>query len=176
VLPLDRNRDALRSLRRRAETLGAVILPPLQADATRPLPLQTSVTFHQVLLDAPCSGLGVLRRHPEAKWRLRPEDLVPLARAQAALLRGLASRVRPGGSLVYAVCTLTPEEGPAQVAAFCREHPGFRPEPPPDTAVGWSPLLADPAPSRLPEGTAVTPRPDRHGLDGFFMVRLRRTG
>ncbi len=176
VLPVDRNRDALRSLRRRAETVGAVIQAPLQADAARPLPLGASVTFHRVLLDAPCSGLGVLRRHPEAKWRLRPEDLGSLAHAQAALLRGLAPRIRPGGWLVYAVCTLTPEEGPAQVAAFCREHPEFRPEPPPDRPVGWAPLLANPSPPGLPEGTAVTPRPDRHGLDGFFMVRLRRSG
>jgi 16S rRNA (cytosine967-C5)-methyltransferase len=176
ILPLDRNQHALRTLTRRALTLGMVTLPPLQADAQAPLPLRGTETFHRVLLDAPCSGLGVLRRHPEAKWRLSPADLVELANRQEALLYALADRVRPGGLLVYAVCTMNPEEGPARVVSFCRTKPEFRPEPPPAGALDWSPLLADPAPDGLPAGAAITTRPDRHGLDGFFMVRLRRSG
>src|SRR5206468_1794744 len=82
-------------------------------------------SYDRILLDAPCSGLGVLRRHPELKWRRRPEEVTELARLQARLLAALAPRVRPGGLLVYAVCSFIDEEGPAQVEAFLRARPEF---------------------------------------------------
>ena len=74
--------------------------------------------YDLIVLDAPCSGLGVLRRHPDAKWRLVPEAVPRLAALQAKLLDAVAKRLAPGGSLIYAVCTFTRAEGPAQVAAF----------------------------------------------------------
>jgi 16S rRNA (cytosine967-C5)-methyltransferase len=104
-----------------------------------------------VLLDAPCSGLGVLRRHPELKWRRRPEDLDALAALQARLLDALAPRVAPGGLLVYAVCTFTDAEGPRQVARFVDAHGDF--------SVEGEPLRTWPH-----EGEA----------DAFFAARLRR--
>ncbi len=70
------------------------------------------------MLDAPCSGLGVLRRHPDAKWRLTPDTVPRLAALQAQLLDAVVPRLAPGGSLVYAVCTFTRAEGPDQVAAL----------------------------------------------------------
>jgi len=81
--------------------------------------------FDIVVLDAPCSGLGVLRRHPEAKWRMTPSDLPVLRSTQERLLDQMAACVRPGGHLVYSVCTFTSAEGPEQAAAFLGRHPVF---------------------------------------------------
>jgi 16S rRNA (cytosine967-C5)-methyltransferase len=87
--------------------------------------LPLAPAYDLVVLDAPCSGLGVLRRHPEAKWRLSSADVAELAALQARLLDACAARVAPGGVLVYAVCTFTEREGPRQVAAFLERHPEF---------------------------------------------------
>lgn len=76
--------------------------------------------YDLIVIDAPCSGLGVLRRHPDAKWRLRPDAIARLAKLQAQLLDAVAARLAPGGTLVYAVCTFTRAEGPDQIAAFAR--------------------------------------------------------
>ena len=126
--------------------------------------------FHQqfdlVLVDAPCSGLGVFRRHPDARWRLEEEDLVAQAGRQRAILRGPARAVRPGGRLVYSVCTNEPEET-EEVAASFRE-PGFVP-------------IRDGG--ALPEGAKRYLKPDGSlritpgdGLDGFFAVSWRKEG
>jgi 16S rRNA (cytosine967-C5)-methyltransferase len=141
--------------------LGARI-HTLRADLTQP----SSETYDRILLDAPCSGLGVLRRHPEARWRLREDQIASLADLQARLLRALAARVRPGGVLVYSVCTFTDEEGPAQLAAFLRAHPDFAVEPPHDP--GFAPFLAS--------DQTLRTWPHRHDADAFFAVRLRRGG
>ena len=105
-----------------------------------------------MLLDAPCSGLGVLRRHPEAKWRRAPADVAALAALQARLLDALAPRVRPGGVLVYSVCTYTDDEGPRQLARFLDRASR-------DFAVDGEPLRT---------------WPHRDDADGFFAVRLVR--
>jgi 16S rRNA (cytosine967-C5)-methyltransferase len=110
-----------------------------------------AAAYDRVLLDAPCSGLGVLRRHPEAKWRRTPADAAPLASLQAKLLDALAPRVRPGGVLVYSVCTYTDEEGPAQLARFVAAHPAF-----------------------TVDGDPLRTWPHRDDGDGFFAVRLVR--
>jgi 16S rRNA (cytosine967-C5)-methyltransferase len=123
------------------------------------------------LIDAPCSGLGTLRRHPEVKLRRTPQDVDNLARLQAKLLDRVAQSVNPGGLLVYAVCTLTPEESDEQVDRFVAAHPGFRPEPPPS---GWALPAAD-ADCLDARGRLFTP-PHRTGTDGFFAVRLRKDG
>jgi 16S rRNA (cytosine967-C5)-methyltransferase len=107
-----------------AHRLGHKSIHPVEADLTSPS-AALAPTYDRVLLDAPCSGLGVLTRHPEAKWRPRP-DTTQLAAIQARLLEALATRVRPGGILVYSVCTFTDEEGPARIAAFLAAHPDFR--------------------------------------------------
>lgn len=94
------------------------------ADGTRPLPL--SVRFDKILLDAICSGTGTLRRNPEIRWRLRAEDLARLAGLQLSLLDNAAELVKPGGILVYATCSLEPEENEQVVERFLSSHPGFR--------------------------------------------------
>ena len=126
--------------------------------------------FHQqfdlVLVDAPCSGLGVFRRHPDARWRLEEADLGVQACRQRAILRGAARAVRSGGRLVYSVCTNEPEET-EEVAASFRE-PGFVP-------------IRDGG--ALPEGAKRYLKPDGslritpgNGLDGFFAVSWRKEG
>jgi 16S rRNA (cytosine967-C5)-methyltransferase len=82
-------------------------------------------TYDLIVLDAPCTGLGVLRRHPDAKWRLKPDDVPRLAALQRQLLDAVVARLAPGGTLIYSVCTFTLAEGPAQVTALI-ERTGLR--------------------------------------------------
>jgi 16S rRNA (cytosine967-C5)-methyltransferase len=82
--------------------------------------------FHRILLDAPCSNTGVMRRRVDLRWRIRPEEIERLRRTQLALLREAAARLRPGGTLVYSTCSLEPEENRQVVDEFLREHPPFR--------------------------------------------------
>jgi 16S rRNA (cytosine967-C5)-methyltransferase len=112
-----------------------------------------------VLVDAPCSGTGTWRRNPEARWRLTPERLDRLTGMQARLLEIAASLVRPGGRLVYAVCSVLPEEGAEQAAGFSVLHPD------------WRPLPLD-----LPgaDGATALLTPLRHGCDGFFIAGWQR--
>jgi 16S rRNA (cytosine967-C5)-methyltransferase len=117
-----------------------------------------------VLVDAPCTGTGTLRRHPDARWRLRPEDVEALSRVQARILDGAARSVAPGGLLVYSTCTLEPEENRKQVGAFLEQNGDFRLEAP---AGGGGGLDAQGFLEVLPWVT---------GFDGAFAARLRRTG
>ena len=115
-------------------------------------------------MDAPCSNLGVLRRNPDAKWRRRPEDFATLVPVQLEILTAAADLVRPGGVLVYATCSLEPEENEEVVASFRARRPDFVP---------------DPLPPAVPEACRAAPdvlrmTPDRHGSDGFTAHRLRR--
>lgn len=137
------------------------------ADATKPLPFLAEESQDLVLLDAPCTGLGTVQRHPEIKLRRDAGDPARLAALQARLLDRAAGYVRPGGRLVYAVCTWTPEEGPGQVEAFLARHPGYALDPPAaPPAAPWAQVL---------DGAgALTTWPHRDGTDGFFAVRLRR--
>ncbi len=100
-----------------ARRLGLSSIRPVHGDLTDPrTPLETG--YDVIVLDAPCTGLGVLRRHPDAKWRLLPTDVARLAAIQRSLLDAVAPRLAPGGSLIYSVCTFTRAEGPDQVRAF----------------------------------------------------------
>ena len=143
--------------------LGAALVEPRLADA-RALADVLGPTCDRVLVDAPCSNLGVLRRNPDAKWRRRPDDFVTLAAAQAAILDAAGELVRPGGVLVYATCSLEPEENEAVVAGFRARRPDFVPDALPP---------AVPAACRAaPDVLRMTPH--HHGSDGFTAHRLRR--
>jgi 16S rRNA (cytosine967-C5)-methyltransferase len=164
VLALDTRRAGLARLAREAERLGLGGIHIAAADARFP---PSSHRFDAVLVDAPCSGLGTLRRHPEAKWRRRPEDVPRLAALQKALLDQLAPLVAPGGVLVYAVCTLTREEGEDVVRDFLAGHPGFGVEP-------ADRVLPRSACELVGADGLLRTFPHRHGLDGFFAARLAR--
>jgi 16S rRNA (cytosine967-C5)-methyltransferase len=118
------------------------------------------------LLDAPCTGTGTFRRHPDARWRLKTSDLAVMAALQRALLRSAAELVKPGGLLIYSTCSLETEENDAQVESFLRDVPGWQLEPPPEGAV----------PADVLDAGRLRVLPQRHGTDGAFAARLRRVG
>ena len=117
-----------------------------------------------VLLDAPCTGTGTLRRHPDGRWRLRPEDLVSLSTLQRELLDSAAQLVARGGLLVYATCSLESEENEVQVESFLKRYPQFNIE---------SGAVADP--DLLHADGTLRALPHLHGYDGAFAARLRRS-
>ena len=121
----------------------------------------------RILVDAPCSGLGTLRRHPERKWQQEEAALPALARLQLELLRGVAPLLKPGGLLVYSTCSLEPEETEGVIETFLRESPDFASDDSRDT------LPATMAGLLVPGG-ALRTWPHRHGLDGFYAIRLYR--
>ena len=128
-------------------------------------------TFDAVLLDAPCTATGTLRRNPEALYALGPAEIAKLADVQHRLLDAAAARVKPGGRLVYCVCSLEREEGETQILAFLRRNPEFALTPADADAVGApSEALAEEGWLRLHPGQW----PERGGLDGFFVARLER--
>jgi len=158
-------RDTFR-LRRLHENLARLQLEVevVQADAATWIP---PVPLDAVLLDAPCSATGTIRRHPDVARLKRPRDLIEMTAGQDRLLAGAAAMLRPGGRLIYAVCSLQPEEGPARVATV----PGMRPDP-------FTPAELDGVATALtPQGTLRT-HPglwaDRGGMDGFFAARFVR--
>ena len=131
------------------------------ADALRPPIAQCDA----VLIDAPCTGTGTFRRHPDGKWRIRPEDLAALTALQADILDAAAPLLRPGGMLVYSTCSLEPEENALQVRAFLdRQHGGFRLVPP----SSWHDE------TQLTEDGMLLMLPHRHGFDGAFAARMVR--
>ena len=131
--------------------------------------------FDAVLLDAPCTATGTIRRHPDVAWTKRASDLDALAELQRRLLDKAATLTRPGGRLVYCTCSLEPEEGERQVEAFLARNGDFarsavRPE-----EVGGLPEAVTPAGDlrTLPSHLSDAPE-GRTGLDGFFAARLLR--
>lgn len=166
-----RLREALENLRRwlQRERLSDANLQvlPIVGDMRTP-PLRPDVLFDWVVVDAPCSDLGVAHRHPELKWRLRPEDIQALGRLQRELLAGVAPYVRPGGSMLYAVCTLEREETYDVVQAFLETHPDFYLVP--LDSPGW-PACVEPF---VTDRYFFVAWPDRFPADGFFGVVLRR--
>jgi 16S rRNA (cytosine967-C5)-methyltransferase len=152
-------------LRRTVATSGAQNVRIVQADLLQPLPF--SAAFDCVVVDAPCSGLGTLRRDPDIRWRRREEDLAVLAEAQRRMLRHAAAAVAPAGRLVYATCSSEPEENEEVAGAFLRSTPGFEAA----DARHVAPRL--PAAVVDAKGHLRT-RPDVHGLEAFFGAVFRR--
>jgi 16S rRNA (cytosine967-C5)-methyltransferase len=166
VIALDLNFAGLRSTRGVAQRLGHRNVFLARADVADAIPLRAA-SFDYVLLDAPCTGTGTLRQHPEIRWRLRPSDPARMAALQFAMLRNAAVLLRSGGALVYSVCSLMPEEGPSVVARFLAENPQYEIDTHPPAREGLADLLRD------DYGTMLT-RPDRSGFDGFFTARILR--
>ena len=160
LIACDRSESRIRMLTENARRAGTEV-DCVVADAARP-PFKE---VDAVLLDAPCTGTGTLARHPDARWRLRPESITELAGVQRRLLRSTASIVRPGGTLVYSTCTLEPEENEDVVADFLAEHPDFALEP--TEAV---------PPRYLGTDGSLRVLPQRTGFDGSYAARLARAG
>jgi 16S rRNA (cytosine967-C5)-methyltransferase len=163
VVAADRAPARLARVAENVRRLGAANVAPVVADATEP-PLAGA---DAVLVDVPCTGTGTFRRHPDARWRLRPSDLAVLPAEQRGILRAAAACVRPGGLLVYSTCSIESEENDEPVDAFLAQHAGeWALEPPPPGTV----------PAALLDGGRLRVLPHRHGADGAFAARLRRAG
>lgn len=159
VLAVERHLGRARTIRRAACRLGLGSVLPVVADG-RALPARPG-SFDRALVDAPCSGLGVLRRRPEARWRVVPDTPERLAPLQRALVAGAADAVRPGGVLVYSVCTLTEIETLGLDGWAAGALPGFTP-------------IAPPAAPWREHGRGALLLPHAAGTDGMYVLVLRR--
>jgi 16S rRNA (cytosine967-C5)-methyltransferase len=130
------------------------------ADAARRLPF--GVEFDRVLIDAPCSGLGTLRRDPDIKWRRTEDELESLSALQARILDAAALVLRPGGRLLYSTCSSEPEENEEVIAAFLERRPDF----------DLHPVGLTCAPQLVNGGGFLHTLPFRDGLEGFFAGQL----
>jgi 16S rRNA (cytosine967-C5)-methyltransferase len=179
VLALDRHPRRLRLVGRGIRRLEIGGVATLERDATKSLgdlvgdqsgdlpdDLPNDGPFDRILVDAPCSGLGALRRNPDARWRLRPEDFESLAKIQRQILESAADVLRPGGSLVYSTCTITPEENESVIQGFMATRPGWQIAPKEAAPAVMQELVDEDGFLRL--------LPHRHDMDGFFAVRLIR--
>jgi 16S rRNA (cytosine967-C5)-methyltransferase len=162
LVALDNDAGRLRRVRENLERLGLMALPGaniqlLAEDAGKPSPWWDQHQFDRILLDAPCTASGVVRRHPDGKWLKRAEDMQQLAREQSRLLEALWPLLKSGGKMLYATCSLFKAENADQVAAFLARHPDARLD------------VVDIQGAR--EGQ-ILPSPD---TDGFFYARLLKT-
>jgi 16S rRNA (cytosine967-C5)-methyltransferase len=160
ALAIDVDADRLARVRENVTRLGLGGARLAVGDARMP---PTGRRFPLVLADVPCSGTGVLRRRVDARWRRRPEDLARFAAFQREVLDGLADRVEEGGVLVYATCSLEPEENEDVVNGFLKDHPEFRLDP-----------VGDRVPAALASGPWLATRPWIDDMDGMFAARLVR--
>jgi len=167
ILAVERHPGRARALEATCRRMHAVAVSVHRADAAELAAERPEViaAYDRVLVDPPCSGLGTLRSRPDLRWRASPEGIAELARVQAAILEAGAAATRPGGALVYSVCTISAQEGVGVIQAFLDQHLNFS---------------ADDLGSEHPEwrdtghGRCLQLLPHRHGTDGFFIARLRR--
>jgi 16S rRNA (cytosine967-C5)-methyltransferase len=161
VVAADASSARLRRLRETITRLELRNVYPIVSDARS----GAIAPVEAVLVDAPCTGTGAFRRHPDARWRLTPNDIAVQAAAQRSILHAAAAAVAPGGLLVYSTCSLETEENDAQVETFLATHPEFTLEPPPDGTV----------PAAVLDAGRLRVLPQRHGADGAFAARMRRS-
>ncbi len=158
VVALDVSDAKARLVRQSAERQGAEIVEAVVGDLTG----WDGGAFDRVLLDAPCSGSGVLAKRADLRWRRSPQALAELVELQDRMLDAAARHVRPGGLLVYSTCSVEPEENEDRVQAFLTRNPSFALEP-------AQPFI----PEELGDGPYYRALPHRHNTDGAFAARLR---
>ena len=173
ILSLDLYDQKVDRIRENCRRMGISIIQALRVDASKPLPFPQKITFDRILVDAPCTGLGILHRHPEAKWRQKPQDVQRLQRLQNALLKNVSSRLKPGGVLIYSTCTMTPEENDFVVESFLNSHKDFHIQ---DLRLvvpnSFHPLIDEGG--LLRTYPRMTTPQDDYRLDGFFAARMVR--
>lgn len=164
LVAVDRHAGRLKELRKNTRRWGVEIAYPIQADAALTLPLKSG-TVDAVVLDVPCSALGILRRHPEIKGRLKESDLATFPPRQAAMLAEAGRLVKPGGRLLYITCTTEPEENEGQIEQFLAKHSEFHLT----TDAG---LLPPQAQALVQPPGYFRSSPEEHDLDAFFAAVL----
>lgn len=157
----DFHEHRLRTLRELAATQGNDSIQMVVHDATRDLPFAAR-SFDRVLVDAPCSGTGTLRRNPEIRWRISPADIAELSSKQERILASAAEMVGPGGTLLYSTCSLEEDENEVVAGAFAGEHAEF------------DQIPLDAARALITEAGNVRTWPHRQDVDGFFMAAFKR--
>lgn len=163
---MDKDAGKLSRLETDMRRMGVSIVNICPQDLMHPLKFPKTSTFNRILLDAPCSGLGVLRRNPDAKWTVSETEFERLQATQLALLRRLSPLLKPSGILVYVVCSTEPEENEFVIRDFLNEHSNFRPDPITSTEHIPTDCITE-------EGFFKT-YPHRLSMDGFFAARLKR--
>jgi 16S rRNA (cytosine967-C5)-methyltransferase len=167
IVAIDVGQAKLGILQENCRRLGVSIVKALTQDATAPLPFPPG-SFDRVLIDVPCTGLGTLRRNPDGKWRVTEADIPRLQQLQRAILTQASTMVKKGGILVYSTCTITPEENEGVIEVFLSEQKEFLLE-------NISPLLPPGCESLVDSKGYLRTLPSRHGTDGFFAARVRRS-
>ena len=165
VFSCDVNARRLRQIRQNTARLGLANVTLLQVNAEQPLPFRRP--FSSVLLDAPCSSLGTLRRNPEIRWQIQPDTFAALQQRQLQFLNRAAEAVAPSGHLLYSVCSIEEEETTQVAGQFLKAHPDFKAEP--LSAPDFLAPLLEPA----GEGRAYC-LPHRRRWDGFFVALFKR--
>jgi 16S rRNA (cytosine967-C5)-methyltransferase len=172
VTALDPSERKLEELKRRARRAGLSNVRALAVPGEGPLPEAVRAaappgSADRVLVDAPCSGTGVLKRNPETRWRLAEREVAALSALQSRLCARFAELVAPGGRLIYATCSLLDCENREVAARFLAAHPGFEPVPAKE-------ILGKPRALLLGDGDVLELSPDRTETDGFFAAVFRR--
>ncbi|MFH0725723.1 MAG: 16S rRNA (cytosine(967)-C(5))-methyltransferase RsmB [Pseudomonadota bacterium] len=167
IIAMDVNGDKLHRLELEMQRLGITIVRTVQADLAGVPTFTSPALFDRILLDAPCSGLGVIRRNPDTKWYFSEKELARCGQRQREFLGHLASKVKPGGLLMYVVCSTEPEENESVVEGFLSDHSDFKTEP--------YPCGPEMNAAFFTSGGFFRTLPHRDQMDGFFGARFRRT-
>lgn len=166
ITALDTEPGKLDALNRECLRLGITMVSTRTTDIIRATVKDFTGYFDRVLVDAPCSGLGVIRRNPDTRWKRTHKDILRMAAQQKKLLNAAANLVRPGGVLVFAVCSCEPEENEAVVEAFLKRRKDFSPDT--GSIARLVPAMGD------PDAYTIKTFPDPGDMDGFFVARMRR--
>jgi 16S rRNA (cytosine967-C5)-methyltransferase len=164
IMALDHDQKKITQLKKEAARMSASIIEPLQMDLKHRLPDAFYQRFDRVLVDAPCSGTGTLRRNPEIKWRLKDTELHELTKSQKSILHNAAEAVKKGGYLIYSTCSVLSCENEKVIGHFLAGHPNFTVLNP--STDFWESLIDN-------QGFLRT-YPHRHFMDGFFCALLKR--
>jgi len=164
ILATDYDLKKINELKKETIRLGIDIIEAAQVDLTCGLPELLKEKFDSVLVDAPCSGLGTLRRNPEIKWHTTAADFTGFTRTQKTILQNASIAVRKGGRLVYCTCSLSPQENENVVGNFLKQNPEF----------STCPLPASISPQFIDSNGYFRTFPHLHNMDGFFAACLMR--
>jgi 16S rRNA (cytosine967-C5)-methyltransferase len=166
IIAIDKSAAGIGKLRENLTRLGINSVRPYRADVSHQIDDELGGPYDRILVDAPCSGFGTLRSHPEIKWHRDTGDVRRLRALQSKILDCVAPHLRLGGILVYATCTLTAEENERNVESFLARHPGFELE----NAAGYLPNQAQ----QMTKKNYFEALPNRDNTDGFFAARMKR--
>lgn len=163
----DNNTLKLSILEQTISRLGIRAVKVKTRDVLAPFKKSGEETYHRILIDAPCTGLGTIRRNPDIKWKKGPEDCIRLQSLQVRILKNLAPLLKENAVMVYSTCTIAKEENEEVIESFLRDFPNFVVE-------DILPVLGDTCKDLISPSGFFKTYPHRHNMDGFFAARLRK--